>query len=330
VEDARIAEIVAEAQASVDAQQARVDRARQELTAAEAEVRRRENAVVEANAAIARTDEEVTARAVDAFVHGFGEEVGYLGTDDMTESSLRMSYLGFSANGDRDVLDELRRLKANRELDVEAGEAARQEAERLRVDVEDELAELEARRQVEVEVQAEVQRRIGEWQAEAERYGEASDELTELIRDRQLTQLGVGGAGQPSAESVQGFAMPANAPIGSPFGLRVHPIFGSTRMHTGVDMAGPTGSPIWASKAGRVIHSGWKGGYGNTVVIQHEGNVATLYAHMSQISSGVGDFVEQGEVVGLMGSTGNSTGPHLHFEVRIDGVPKDPKLFLPV
>ncbi|NIR35716.1 MAG: M23 family metallopeptidase [Actinobacteria bacterium] len=123
--------------------------------------------------------------------------------------------------------------------------------------------------------------------------------------------------------------MPTSGSIGSGFGLRVHPIFGSTRMHAGVDIGGTTGTPIWAAKEGRVIFVGSKGGYGNTVIVQHEGNVATLYAHMSAFESSEGDWVDQGEVIGLVGSTGWSTGPHLHFETRIDGVPKDPELFLP-
>ena len=86
---------------------------------------------------------------------------------------------------------------------------------------------------------------------------------------------------------------------------------------------------IWASKEGRVIYAGWRGGYGNAVVVQHEGNVATLYAHMSVIQASEGDWVETGEVIGLIGSTGWSTGPHLHFETRVDGEPRDPQLFLP-
>ena len=123
--------------------------------------------------------------------------------------------------------------------------------------------------------------------------------------------------------------MPTGGSVGSGFGLRVHPIFGRTRMHSGVDIGATHGNPIWASKEGRVIFAGGKGGYGNTVIIQHEGNVATLYAHMSEFRSSEGDWVDRGEVIGLIGSTGWSTGPHLHFETRIDGVPKDPELFLP-
>ena len=114
------------------------------------------------------------------------------------------------------------------------------------------------------------------------------------------------------------------------FGPRVHPIFGTVRQHTGVDIGSSTGNPIWASKDGRVIFAGWKGGYGNTVVMVHgDGTVTTLYAHMSVIHASVGDVVDQGEVVGEIGSTGFSTGPHLHFEVRVNGTPKDPVAFLP-
>ena len=102
------------------------------------------------------------------------------------------------------------------------------------------------------------------------------------------------------------------------------------RQHTGVDIGSTTGNPIWAAKAGEVIFTGWKGGYGNTVLVAHSGGqVVTLYAHMSEIHAGVGDRVDQGDVIGEIGSTGFSTGPHLHFEVRVNGEPNDPVIFLP-
>lgn len=136
--------------------------------------------------------------------------------------------------------------------------------------------------------------------------------------------------GDPAAASVQGFIAPIDAEIGSRFGMRRHPIFRVRRMHNGVDYGAPIGTPIWASKTGTVIFAGWKGGYGNTVVIHHAGGVSTLYAHMSKLTVEDGSYVTQGEVIGLVGSTGWSTGPHLHFEVRRNGDPADPELFLPV
>jgi murein DD-endopeptidase MepM/ murein hydrolase activator NlpD len=99
-------------------------------------------------------------------------------------------------------------------------------------------------------------------------------------------------------------------------------------MHEGVDIAVGTGVPIVAAKAGTVIVAGWQGGYGNIVVLDHGGGVATAYAHQSRIASRVGQSVGQGSVIGYVGSTGNSTGPHLHFEVRINGGAVDPLGYL--
>ncbi len=329
LEDARIAEIVAEAQASVDAQQARVDGSRRALEAAEAEVVARQQASVAAELAIGVMNEEVTRRAVDAYVGTTSAESHWLDSADVNDTVVRIAYLDFTAGTDRDVLDGLRTLHSQRADHLIAGELAREEADQLRVELEGELVELEVRREVQLEIQAELQGRIAEWQARADQRAREAEELTELIRQRQAEQLGF-QPGDPGASSVQGFVMPTNGSVGSRFGPRVHPIFGSTRMHSGVDIGGTSNDPIWAAKAGRVIFSGRKGGYGNAVIVQHEGNVATLYAHMIETRSSDGDWVEQGELIGLVGSTGWSTGPHLHFEVRVDGTPKDPQLFLPV
>lgn len=324
----RVGAIVAEIQASVDAQQARVDGARQALAAAEAEVVARENLAVEAELAITAMNEEITRRAVDAFVGSAIRENVWLDSADVNNTVVRMTYLDITAGTDQNVLDGLRSASARRDEHLDAARLAREQADELRLELEDELAELDIRLQVQVDIQDEVQRRADEWQALADQRAREAEELTELIRERQAEQLGF-APGDPGASSVQGFVMPTSGSVGSGFGPRVHPIFGRTRMHSGVDIGGRTGEPIWAAKEGRVIYAGARGGYGNAVVVQHEGNVATLYAHMSSVQSAEGDWVEQGEVIGLVGSTGWSTGPHLHLEVRIDGVPKDPTLFLP-
>lgn len=96
-------------------------------------------------------------------------------------------------------------------------------------------------------------------------------------------------------------------------------------MHTGVDIGAPRGAPVEVAAAGRVIYTGWFGGYGKIVIIDHGGGVSTLYAHLSQILTEEGRNVEKGEVIARAGSTGYSTGPHLHFEVRLNGRPIDPR-----
>ena len=114
----------------------------------------------------------------------------------------------------------------------------------------------------------------------------------------------------------------------SDFGYRRHPILGTVRLHAGIDIGAPDGSDVYAAKGGEVILAGWNGGYGNCVMIQHDGGVVTLYGHMSAIYVSEGQNVAQGTVVGAVGSTGLSTGPHLHFETIVDGGHQNPLLFV--
>ncbi len=125
-----------------------------------------------------------------------------------------------------------------------------------------------------------------------------------------------------------GFMKPIQGRITSPFGWRVHPIFNTRTFHSGVDIGGPNYGPIKASNSGKVIYTGWYGGYGKVVIIEHgvvRGKpVSTLYAHMSTIKAVNGQQVTKGQVIGYEGTTGYSTGPHCHFEVRENGKPTSP------
>jgi murein DD-endopeptidase MepM/ murein hydrolase activator NlpD len=141
-----------------------------------------------------------------------------------------------------------------------------------------------------------------------------------------ISELSTGKNDNP--ESTGSFSYPVRAPITSPFGPRRHPIFGVRSMHSGIDLAAPYGTPIKASEGGIVIYSGWYGGYGKVVILDHAKGFSTLYAHLSSTKVGVGVRVKQGEVVGFEGSTGYATGPHLHFEVREQGKPKNPVIYL--
>ncbi|MFO7941301.1 MAG: peptidoglycan DD-metalloendopeptidase family protein [Bacillota bacterium] len=117
--------------------------------------------------------------------------------------------------------------------------------------------------------------------------------------------------------------------VSSPFGQRYHPILGQWRMHSGIDLAASTGTPIKSAASGVVLDAGWMGGYGLSVIVAHTSSVSTLYAHASTLRVESGQRVKEGDTVGLVGSTGMSTGPHLHFEVRVDGQVQDPTEYLP-
>lgn len=128
----------------------------------------------------------------------------------------------------------------------------------------------------------------------------------------------------------QGGAMvwPVAGAVTSEFGERRNPMGAGEDFHPGVDIAADTGTPIAAAAAGRVIAAGPDGGYGNLIVVDNGNGVTTRYGHCSQIFARVGESVSTGETIGAVGSTGHSTGPHLHFEVRVDDKPVDPRPFL--
>lgn len=124
------------------------------------------------------------------------------------------------------------------------------------------------------------------------------------------------------SSTVTTMSIPSKGTITSPFGER----WGA--MHKGIDIGAPMGSPICAAVDGRVSCAEWENGYGNVIKIDHGGQMQTIYAHCSSISARVGEFVNQGEKIGEVGSTGRSTGPHVHFEIRINGEPQNPLKYL--
>ena len=118
--------------------------------------------------------------------------------------------------------------------------------------------------------------------------------------------------------------MPARGPITSGFGYRYHPLLHYGRMHTGVDIGAAAGSGVYAASDGEVFSASWRGGYGQCIILLHGGGMSTLYGHLSRILVSPGQRVRRGQLIGAVGSTGLATGPHLHFEVRRNGVPVNP------
>lgn len=171
------------------------------------------------------------------------------------------------------------------------------------------------------ELLRQIQDRKSDFQAELNALQVESGAVGEFLRQVQ--------AGQKLApRKKRRFRAPVGAPVSSGFGARVHPILGEVRMHSGLDYAAGTGVPIKAAGNGIVVWAGPRGGYGNTVIIDHRNGYATLYAHQAKVSATVGQKVTTGQVVGFVGQSGMSTGPHLHFEVRALGAPVDPAGYL--
>jgi murein DD-endopeptidase MepM/ murein hydrolase activator NlpD len=152
-----------------------------------------------------------------------------------------------------------------------------------------------------------------------------SQRIAVMLRGR-LTVPGIPGSAPPLGSGQ--FQIPANGPMTSPFGYRYHPILGRSKLHAGMDFGAPSGAPIYAAEAGTVVTAGWNGGYGNCVIIDHGSGFTTLYGHASELYVTPGQSVQRGQPVAAIGSTGLSTGPHLHFEVRFNGEPTDPAPYL--
>lgn len=151
---------------------------------------------------------------------------------------------------------------------------------------------------------------------------DTSRRIERMIRNRE-------SGTKDSAGSTGTMAWPIEGPITSPYGWRTHPIFGTARYHSGVDIGADFGDPIRAADGGVVIYADWMGGYGKAVIIDHGGGITTLYGHNSELVVGEGQRVRKGQLIARAGATGYATGPHCHFEVRQNGSPVDPMGYLP-
>jgi murein DD-endopeptidase MepM/ murein hydrolase activator NlpD len=329
-EDSVLAQGLTDIDDAVHGQQAAVDDASAALASVEhaASDRQAELAVVEGDLAAAH--DQVETFAIERYVGRRFDDAAtsFFDSSSVAEAVRRGAILEMVHGSERDAVARLRALEADREGAVAAAETAVREADARRAELAAALAELEARRATQERLRDELARRIAAWEGEQDELAAEEADLTELIKRRQLDALGVVPT-DAGAASLQGFVRPASGTLGSGFGPRLHPIYRIVRMHSGVDIGGRTGDPVFAAKEGEILFAGRRGGYGNAVIIEHAGGVNTVYAHLSKIGVSAGDRVATGEAIGLIGSTGLSTGPHLHFEVRVGAVAKDPELFLP-
>ena len=336
--------------------EARIEATAGELDAAQSRVGELELEVIEARSQFEERQRLAAERAVWAYMQPPMETLStVLGAQDLTEAERRRVLADNVAANDRRIIAERQQA---------AAELARVEAEvsanavQIRIDLagqESDLEQLREARQRSADVAAALDGRIGAFQSEADALAASEADLVGLISARQAAAAATtttvaptttttpapapspgGGGGQgptppaptsppatspPPPSAGGGLLWPTSGVLTSTFGWR----WGA--MHQGIDIGAGTGTPIYAAESGTVFYSGWMGGYGNLILIDHPDGRVTAYAHQSRLAVSGGP-VGRGQVIGYVGSTGDSTGPHLHFEVRVNGVAVNPMQYL--
>lgn len=311
-------------QADVDEATAAYNEVSDQLTRVKAEIDDNTVLLEETERDLAKRNVKLSKRVRDIYING---QISYIdvlfGAKDFSDFLTRMDILKRIIKHDYDLI---MKVKADRQVVMDT----RAKLEQDKADVEVLVANAEEKQAVMLEKKREQQALLDKAQYDKEvseqAYEEimaASQEITNMIRRSQMTS-----SGYASVTGSGAMIWPLDGPITSEFGWRTHPIFGTQRYHSGLDIGGDYGLPIVAAASGTVIHSGWISGYGYTVIIDHGGGITTLYGHNSSLSVDVGDVVSQGQTIALCGSTGNSTGPHCHFEVRENGEPVSPYGYL--
>ena len=308
------------------ATEANLASARQAVAAAERAQQQAEAQLAETEARLGALKKAVVERAVATYMRP-NNNAAELEAKDFNEASRRRVLLDQVASSDRKVIDDLRAAQEDFTLERQRAEQARAVADKRKASVEGKLRSLQSARAEKERLAKALDLRISEYQREADLVAAQEAQLSELIRQRQAAA----SRASRSAPAIDSGGRVSGAGLIWPCGGRVTSEYGYRwgRMHAGIDIGAPTGTPIRAAKAGVVIKSGSMSGYGNTVVIDHGGGFTTLYAHQSRIVARSGQSVRQGELIGYVGSTGQSTGPHLHFETRVNGNPQNPRRYLP-
>lgn len=323
------------------------------VVAADREAEVAEVRAVAAEATLRASIRRLQGQAVEAYIAGPPSSltVTFLSVESTREAQTSLVYARAVLDEHRTVVEETRkrgaeavRLRRAAQRAVAGANEARdalalQELELTKMRVElattQAAAREEASRKKALADQAATTRR-----AYAQRVAALKAESERLARELREQQAKAKAAAEAKAKSAGQPPRSAKAPsrladpldrmvITSRFGPRKHPVFGDTRFHYGIDLDGDTGDRVMAAAKGTVLSAGTRGGYGLAVVVDHGGGLATLYAHLSTIAVKGGQSLAVGHVVGRLGSTGTSTGPHLHFEVRVDGTPVDPEQYLP-
>lgn len=312
---AEVEAIVNDLAVQLEQQEARVAAAQDELDALQAK----------ADAVQAAFD----ARTVEMFKYSYGSDIdAVLSAGDIQEAIDRRTLLDQVNESDRATVE---RVQATRGAVLTQREVLEQEEERLqtlKAEQEEVLEQVRRIRQSKALAAAEAEARVDQLNHEHEDLEAEREEIEELIAARQAPPPSIAppssasSAPRSSSVSASGYIWPSCGTVTSEYGRR----WG--RMHEGLDIDDDRGGAIVAPKAGTVIFAGWQGGYGNATMIDHGDGVVTLYAHQSSIAVGKGEVVSQGQSIGVIGTTGNSTGTHLHFETRVGGYAQNPRNYL--
>ena len=311
--------------------QADLDRKRAELAEIQGDLRSERLRLQRLRARLAEARQALATRLVELYKADRPDVVTViLEADGFADLLTRTEFMQRVSQQDARILDRVRVAKAEAVATEARLETLEQRQQKVAAQV------LERRNEVAAVKEELVERRDGYAQVRdrhrsvlnrvSATRAELEDHLEGLERESAQIASRLQGAGPvalgPVKPGTGRFVWPVNGTLTSPFGMR----WG--RLHAGIDVAAPNGTPLRASDGGTVQIAGWNGGYGNYTCIAHGGGISTCYAHQSSIGVSVGQRVSQGQVIGAVGNTGNSTGDHVHFEVRVNGSPVDPMGYL--
>ena len=284
-----------------------------------------------------------TKRVRAIYMHG---QLSYLdvvlGAKDFSDFSNRLELLRRIIDADITLISDIRKERAAIETAKQELETQRARQAQLRDQAAAKRDEIESRRKEQQAILYQAQNDKAMAEQAYNEYQQSSQAIAEMLRQRAADRAAQaaaaaaqassgGGGGSDYYQPVSGsgaLIWPVNGVVTSPYGYRTHPIFGTTIYHSGIDIGVDYGTPVHAADGGVVVEAGWISGYGYAVIIDHGNGLSTLYGHNQELAVSEGQSVSQGQVIAYAGSTGNSTGPHVHFEVRANGDPVDPSAYL--